>query len=228
MEAPAILLALAILLATCLSCLSYIPPNPNPTGSKAKDSASIFSGWLVLLPWLATTTTIGVYHALLVLFPPPTSTPNLLCPHPEQLNRTLFTWNPHTALCILCILIAAPLRLLSFTHLGPNFTYRIAPPAKLITTGIYRYVQHPSYTAAAGVVIANGLLLDRPDGVVACGLGRAWVETYLWRGIGGGLVVGVAGLVLRVRDEERMLKEAFGGEWEAWHKMTRRFIPGVF
>lgn len=37
----------------------------------------------------------------------------------------------------------------------------------------------------------------------------------------------VGGMVVRVRDEERMLKKEFGGEWEKWHAGTRRFIPGV-
>ncbi|TVY47485.1 hypothetical protein LOCC1_G002259 [Lachnellula occidentalis] len=220
------LLAIATLLATCLSCLSYIPPNPNPTASKAKDRASIFTSGLFLFPWLATTTSIGVYHSYLVLNPPTTST--VFCPEHEQLNRSLFTWNLHTTLCLVCILFFASLRLLSFTHLGPNFTYRIAPPKKLITTGIYHYVQHPSYTALIGVVVANGLLLDRPDGIAACWLGNTWIERHVWIIIGNVVVVGMCLLMIRVRDEEQMLRESFGKEWEVWHVRTARFIPRVF
>ncbi|TVY58937.1 hypothetical protein LCER1_G000791, partial [Lachnellula cervina] len=161
MDSSAVLLAIATLLATCLSSLSYIPPNPNPTGSKAKDRASIVTSGLFTFTWLAITTSIGLCHSYLVLFPPATST--VFCPQHEQLNRSLFTWNLYTILCLVCILIFASLRLLSYTHLGPNFTYRIAPPKKLITTGIYYYVQHPSYTAVIGVVVSNGCLLYRPD-----------------------------------------------------------------
>ncbi|TVY25662.1 hypothetical protein LHYA1_G004640 [Lachnellula hyalina] len=226
MDLPAILFAIAILLATCLSCLAYIPPNPNPSGPKAKDRASILTSSLFLLPWLATTTSIGAYHSYLVLFPPTIST--ILCTYHDRLNPSLFTWNLHTILCLVCILIFASLRLLSFTHLGPNFTYRIAPPKKLITTGIYHYVQHPSYTALIGVVVANGLLLDRPDGIPACWLGNTWIESHAWMIIGSGVVVGMGLLMIRIRDEEQMLEDSFGKEWEVWHAKTARFIPGVF
>ena len=32
----------------------------------------------------------------------------------------------------------------------------------------------------------------------------------------------------RVRDEERMLKREFNGEWESWSGRTKRYIPGVY
>jgi protein-S-isoprenylcysteine O-methyltransferase Ste14 len=32
----------------------------------------------------------------------------------------------------------------------------------------------------------------------------------------------------RVHEEEAMMKETFGKEWEEWHKRTKRFIPGFF
>jgi protein-S-isoprenylcysteine O-methyltransferase Ste14 len=33
---------------------------------------------------------------------------------------------------------------------------------------------------------------------------------------------------LRVRDEERMMRRAYGKKWEEWHGQTARFIPWVF
>lgn len=32
----------------------------------------------------------------------------------------------------------------------------------------------------------------------------------------------------RVNEEEAMMREAFGKEWEQWHAKTARLIPGVF
>jgi protein-S-isoprenylcysteine O-methyltransferase Ste14 len=32
----------------------------------------------------------------------------------------------------------------------------------------------------------------------------------------------------RIKDEEKMLRETFGKEWENWHARTKRFIPGVY
>ena len=47
---------------------------------------------------------------------------------------------------LLLLLFAIPLRLHSYVSLGQNFTFHLAAPDKLITTRIYSYVQHPSYT----------------------------------------------------------------------------------
>ena len=41
------------------------------------------------------------------------------------------------------------------------------------------------------------------------------------------VVVAVVALTLRVKDEEKMLKEKFGKEWENWHLRTPRFIPWI-
>ena len=37
----------------------------------------------------------------------------------------------------------------------------------------------------------------------------------------------IGGLAFRVREEEAMLKKAFGNEWELWHARTARFVPGI-
>jgi protein-S-isoprenylcysteine O-methyltransferase Ste14 len=42
------------------------------------------------------------------------------------------------------------------------------------------------------------------------------------------VVMIVMGVTLRVRDEERVLKERFGSEWEEWRKGRKRSLPGVF
>jgi len=132
-------------------------------------------------------------------------------------------------MCLGSILVAAPIRLLAFKQLGPNFTFRLAPPKKLVTTGMYAYVQHPSYTMNVIVVAGNGFLFERIDGVVACRLSKGTVESGWWRVAGAGcVVIAVVLMAARVRDEEAMLRGEFGGEWEEWHRRTKRFIPFVF
>jgi protein-S-isoprenylcysteine O-methyltransferase Ste14 len=229
MDAPTVLLALAILTVTYLSYRSFTPPNPHPTDTTTRDRLFVLGAPLFLLIRRIVVVALGIYHALLILtvsFPSPSPTP--LCPRPENLNPLLFTWSLHSAICISAMLIFGPLRLLAFNNLGPNFTFRIAPPKKLITTGLYRYIQHPSYVGNTVVITINGLLLLRPDGVAACWLKKGWVESKIWIVLGYGSIVGVGFLAMRVRDEERMLKKAFGKEWEQWHAKTARFIPGVF
>ncbi len=79
------------------------------------------------------------------------------------------------------------------------------------------------------MVIANILMFERPDGVVGCWLGYSVVHSAWWSVVGWGLSgFGIVMVRIRVADEERMLKEAFGKEWEEWHRKTKRFVPGVF
>jgi hypothetical protein len=62
------------------------------------------------------------------------------------LNPSLFTWSWRTSLCLGGILIAAPVRLLAFKQLGPNFTFQLAVPGKLVTTGLYVFLLYLSLT----------------------------------------------------------------------------------
>lgn len=54
------------------------------------------------------------------------------------------------------------------------------------------------------------------------GVGLALQIEY---GLVAAAVVGI--LATRVRNEEAILKNTFGSDWEAYHKRTKRFIPGV-
>jgi protein-S-isoprenylcysteine O-methyltransferase Ste14 len=41
--------------------------------------------------------------------------------------------------------------------------------------------------------------------------------------------MGVLGIAyVRIREEERVLRETFGKEWVEWRGMTRAFVPGLF
>lgn len=96
--------------------------------------------------------------------------------------------------------------------LGENWskTLEIRENHRLITTGVYRTIRHPMYTAIFLFVIAQALLLPNwlagPSGLVAFGLMYA----------------------LRVGPEERMMIEAFGDEYRDYMRRTKRLIPGVF
>lgn len=181
---------------------------------------------------------IGFYHALVALMYVPQHTTSglrqgsyksLICPHPERLNPYIFTWSSHSKICLLAIFIAAPIRLLAYRQLGPNFTFRLSRPSGLVSSGLYAWVQHPSYTTIVVVATANLLLTERPDGVLSCWVPDHIGQSWLWT-LGGSLLVSVGLIIMaaRVRDEERMMKDRFGREWELWNKRTWRFIPFVF
>lgn len=226
------ILALAMLSAGYLSALCSTPPNPPPSHEKRHktDRISPLTG-IVATICRRTAVTIITYHVLLTLIP--SYVPHHMttfCPRPENLNSTLFTWNSTTTLALGLIFIGAAIRLSAYGGLGPNFTFQLSAPDHLVTTGVYRHMQHPSYTGQMLLCVGCAVLFLRWDASPAC-----WVPgSILARLDGWGDIVSMGLLVfagtmlgVRVGDEERMLKEKFGKKWEEWHRVTKRFIPGL-
>jgi protein-S-isoprenylcysteine O-methyltransferase Ste14 len=95
-----------------------------------------------------------------------------------------------------------------FRHLGLNVTSTSMPrgSAELVTSGPYRFVRHPMYSAALILIAATALLTAN-------------------------LVVLIAGfsmfalLAARSRLEERRLIEKFGDAYRAYQARTGRFFP---
>ena len=71
----------------------------------------------------------------------------------------------------------------------------------LITTGPYAHVRHPIYLGTLGMVIGTGLIVTTPIR------------------IGLAVLIYLAGTRIRVVEEERLLRDAFGTEYEDY---TRR------
>ncbi|KAG1873577.1 hypothetical protein DFJ58DRAFT_903574 [Suillus subalutaceus] len=125
------------------------------------------------------------------------------------------------------------IRWLCYRTLGRYFTFLLSVrhDHRLITTGPYGIVRHPSYTGmmmlCLGIIILHG---SRNSWLRASGVSAR---------IPGVLPVVIAGtslctavnfaLFLRVKREDRMMHSAFGEEWEAWaRKVKYRIIPGVY
>ncbi|MCC6948060.1 MAG: isoprenylcysteine carboxylmethyltransferase family protein [Bradyrhizobiaceae bacterium] len=100
------------------------------------------------------------------------------------------------------------------THkeLGRNWSVSLEVRDKheLITSGVYRYVRHPMYSAFFLWAIAQFLLLPN------------WVA-----GISG--IIGFGTLyAFRVGREEELMLEAFGDQYRAYMARTARIVPWVF
>jgi protein-S-isoprenylcysteine O-methyltransferase Ste14 len=87
---------------------------------------------------------------------------------------------------------------------------RLVEGHKLITVGPYAYVRNPIYTGMLGMLIATGLAMEH------------WVALIV------ALVIFVVGMVIRVRSEEKLLRTAFGEEFEEYAKRVPAVLPGIF
>jgi protein-S-isoprenylcysteine O-methyltransferase Ste14 len=87
---------------------------------------------------------------------------------------------------------------------------RLVEGHNLITAGPYSYVRNPIYTGMLGILIATGLAMHH------------------WRLLPVGLVVFAVGLVIRIRSEEKLLRAAFGKEFEDYARRVPAVLPGIF
>ncbi|KAK4221587.1 hypothetical protein QBC38DRAFT_491785 [Podospora fimiseda] len=233
---PQTSLALTIITSYIGTYFASTPPNPNPSTTNApfphhdslrslhiaeKHGTKIF---MIPLGFFSLHTALLAYH-----YP---SIPNSFLRNAaiNGININRITWSKSTVIPLAFILcVGVPLRLISYSALGKNFTFALAKPDRLTTTGIYKWVQHPSYTGVVVLVLANAVLLGALDGAWAC-----WLPPRVYRVLKRSWCgpVGIAVMFwcvwTRVKEEERMMKEEFGGVWEEWHGRTARFIPGIF
>ena len=87
---------------------------------------------------------------------------------------------------------------------------RLVEGHQLITVGPYRIVRHPIYTAMLGMLLATGLAAS------------------LWPLLLVATIVFFAGTRIRVRSEEKLLRETFGAEYEDYVRRVRALIPLVY
>lgn len=241
MEVPSlsqIAFAATIFVVTILSYIALTPPYPVDETIKEADTTASPADYLRDLGFTKKHATkiafipIG-HHAIhtfiLALCYPGIPSSAIGYGTANEINLDLFTWSSATVIPLVFILsIGIPLRLIPYAALGKNFTFYLSPPNKLVTTGVYRYVQHPSYTGLVTLLISLGALLERTDGVLSCYVPPSWfamVQT-VWVSL---IVLAVPFMFIavwtRVRQEEEFLRGKFGAEWERWHEGTDRFIP---
>jgi protein-S-isoprenylcysteine O-methyltransferase len=87
---------------------------------------------------------------------------------------------------------------------------RLIEGHKLITTGPYRFVRNPIYTGMLGMLVATGLAMEH------------------WTALIVAVVLFMVGLVVRVRSEEKLLRAAFGEEFEEYAKRVPAVLPGIY
>ena len=113
---------------------------------------------------------------------------------------------------IICLALGLWLFYRSHADLGPNWsiTLEVREKHQLVTRGIYRRVRHPMYLAI--LLYSLGQALALPNWLAGPAYGLAFVLLF----------------ALRVGPEERMMREEFGPDYEAYMARTKRLVPGVW
>jgi len=89
-------------------------------------------------------------------------------------------------------------------------TARVVEGHQLATQGPYRFVRHPIYRSMLGMLLGTGLAMSH------------WVAFFL------GVLVYLIGTAVRIRSEERLLREKFGVEFEDYVSRVPAILPGVY
>jgi protein-S-isoprenylcysteine O-methyltransferase Ste14 len=122
------------------------------------------------------------------------------------------SWHvPLFAVGVLLMILGSLLRRYCWRTLGESFTgdVSVRPDQQIISSGPYRLVRHPSYTAGMLMYIGIGLALG------------SWFSLALLT------IATYATYSYRVIVEERVLLDALGEPYAAYMKERKRFIPYV-
>jgi protein-S-isoprenylcysteine O-methyltransferase Ste14 len=113
---------------------------------------------------------------------------------------------------VLVLLLGLAIRGTAIFTLGKSFSSNVAiqDSQQITRTGLYRFVRHPSYLGLFLAFLGVGLH------------SRNWISLALV------LVPTTAALLYRIHVEEAALTKAFGEEYVAYSKTTKRLIPGVY
>jgi len=84
---------------------------------------------------------------------------------------------------------------------------RLVKEHQLIMAGPYRIVRHPIYTGMLGMMLATGLAIS------------------YWRVIAVALIIFLSGTLIRIRIEEKLLREKFGRSYDDYAAKVPALLP---
>ena len=129
--------------------------------------------------------------------------------------------------------LGAYVRKACYTEMGKNFTFEltIRKDHRLVTSGPYSVVRHPSYAAVCLVAAGSILcLLGSGSWLVECGaLSSSAGKLFALLQVIDLSFVPMVMVFSRVKTEDAMLRSTFGKEWDEWAKRTPcAIIPGIY
>lgn len=122
-----------------------------------------------------------------------------------------FTW-PVFALSLLLVWAGVALRWWCFHTLGRYFTFSVqaSPDQRVIGTGPYAVLRHPSYLAIM---------------LILAGIGASYGN---WLSLGALTIIPLFGFVVRIRVEEAALTAMLGSGYTSFARTRKRLLPFVW
>ena len=113
---------------------------------------------------------------------------------------------------VVLIVVGGGFRLWSIAMLGRYFraVVHIQEDHHVVRSGPYRVLRHPSYTGLLVALFGVALLFGN------------WLSAVVF------VVLVIAGVLNRIRVEERVLLAGLGDDYAAYMRETNRLIPGVW
>jgi protein-S-isoprenylcysteine O-methyltransferase Ste14 len=113
---------------------------------------------------------------------------------------------------VIVVLAGVALRAWAIVTLGRYFRREVTiePGQRLVRSGPYRLLRHPSYT---GILLSVG------------GLGLA---VGSWVGAAVAVLIMFAGMLPRIHVEEHALAATFGAEYDDYARSTARLVPSIW
>jgi len=120
-----------------------------------------------------------------------------------------------TVVPIVAVILAAGSVYFSWTALktlGRQWSFVAAVTAghRLVQEGPYSVIRHPLYVCFFGLTLATGMVWTRPAGFLAAAV-LFWI-----------------GVLIRVRSEEKILRETFGPEFQEYRRRVPAYLPLSF
>ena len=113
---------------------------------------------------------------------------------------------------LIVVVAGLGLRVWAILTLGRFFTpsVQIQGGQRVVESGPYRYVRHPSYTGMLLALVGLGIALDD------------WLSLLVLA------LLPLTGILVRIRHEESVLLDALGDDYADYASRTSRLVPGVW
>src|SRR5213082_2049906 len=117
-----------------------------------------------------------------------------------------------TILVVVIIILSLWMMSAAVRVLGKQWSLqaRVLEDHKLVREGPYRFVRHPIYTGMLGMLIATGLVYSH------------------WVAFVAALALYGVGTAIRVRSEEKLLREQFGAAFDDYKRRVPAVVPVKF